>query len=296
MPSHDSLLEHIETEREWMDMELEVLENDGIALGWKSEYLHRERLGLGAEAHRLLADPEEPGPPTAPHEGGFAASWKNYVRQVLRRGHWFFFQQKPETLFYVAENKVLGGREERAVDEAAERKLAVAFFERLGNTGVVRPVDRSSKGLKHQLLTLAELLVNVGLADLPPDPSRTSAQTELLLEAKYLDLELRCHSGWPAPLAKDLHSFVLEGHENAEEALVDHSAPGDLTKMALARTLQRNDFLQPRETLKAAWASKLDTLKARAGTLLPPADPREPRGALGAEAGRARGRGCGRGR
>ena len=31
-------------------------------------------------------------------------------------------------------------------------------------------MDRSSRGLKHQLLTLAELLVSVGLADLAPDP------------------------------------------------------------------------------------------------------------------------------
>ena len=94
-----------------------------------------------------------------------------------------------------------------------------------------------------------------------PDPSRTSAQTELLLEAKYLHLELRCHKGWPAPQAKDLNSYFLEGDENAEEALVEDLQPEDLTKMALARTLQRNDRLNPNETLRAAWAAKLDTLR-----------------------------------
>ena len=35
-PSDETLHEHLETEREWMAMELEALENDGVALGWRS--------------------------------------------------------------------------------------------------------------------------------------------------------------------------------------------------------------------------------------------------------------------
>ena len=224
------------------------------------------------------------------------------MRQVLQRGHWYFFQEKREALFYVLENKVLAGRAERAAGEAVGRKLTVAFFERLGNEGLVRPVDRSSQALKQQLLTLAELLQTCGLGDLAHDPSRTSAETELLLEAKYLDLELRRHKGLPEPTAQDPNSFLLEADDNAEETLLEDLQPEDLTKLAFARTLQRHDRLGSRETLKEAWATKWEALRRRVDTLLPhpPAPPapaapaRGARAAPGPQAGRGRGRGRGR--
>ena len=96
--SDEILHEHLETEREWMAMELEALENDGVALGWRSAFRFRQRLGLNSAAHKLVADPPEP----RPHEGGFATSWRNYVRLVLKRGHFFFFKKHPKVLFYAS--------------------------------------------------------------------------------------------------------------------------------------------------------------------------------------------------
>ena len=224
------------------------------------------------------------------------------MRQVLQRGHWYFFQEKREALFYVLENKVLPGRAEIPAGEAVGRKLTVAFFERLGNEGLVRPVDRSSQALSPQLLTLAELLQTCGLGDLAHDPSRTSAETELLLEAKYLDLELRRHKGLPEPTAQDPNSFLLEADDNAEDKLLEDLQHDDLTKLAFARTLQRYERLAPRESLKDAWATKWEALRGRVDTLLPhpPAPPapaapaRGARAAPGPQAGRGRGRGRGR--
>ena len=223
------------------------------------------------------------------------------MRQVLQRGHWYFFQEKREALFYILENKVLAGRAERAAGEAVGRKLTVAFFERIGNEGLVRPVDRSSQALKHQLLTLAELLQTCGLGDLAHDPSRTSAETELLLEAKYLDLELRRHKGLPEPTAQDPNSFLLEADENAEDKLLEDLQHEDLTKLALARTLQRHEHLRQHETLRDAWALKWEALRQRVDTLLPhppapPAPAAAPARGARAAPGPQAGRGCVRGR
>ena len=88
-------------------------------------------------------------------------------------------------------NKTLAGKEDRTYEgEAMGRKLAIVFFED-APAGMMRRVDRSSGGLKQQLLTLAELLETIGGIVVPPDPERTAAQTEILLESLYQDLDVQ---------------------------------------------------------------------------------------------------------
>ena len=97
------------------------------------------------------------------------------------------------------------------------RKLAVASFKDAPG-GLVQRVDRSSLALKIRLLTIAEVLVACGVA-LPPDPLRTSSATELLLGAKYQDLELRRFRCTAEPEAQGVHMFSLSDEDSAEAAL-----------------------------------------------------------------------------
>ena len=101
---------------------------------------------------------------------------------VFKRGLMHRLSTSPSVTLYIAESKILAGKEERVYEgEAQGRKLAVAFFEDApGPGGLVQRVDRSSLALR--TLTIAEVLVACGVT-LPPDPLRTSSAEELLLEA-----------------------------------------------------------------------------------------------------------------
>ena len=72
------------------------------------------------------------------------------------------------------------------------RTLVLVFFEDAGR-GLVRRVHEGTCGLHQELMTLAELMQAIGVVALPPDPERTSAATEILLETYLQNLELmRC--------------------------------------------------------------------------------------------------------
>ena len=190
---------------------------------------------------------------------------------VFKRGFMYRLSTSPSVTLYIAESKILAGKEERVYEgEAQGRKLAAAFFEDApGPGGLVQRVDRSSLALKTRLLTIAEVLVACGVA-LPPDPLRTSAAEELLLEAKYQDLELRRFRCTAEPEAQGVHMFSLSDEDSAEAALALETSPDQRTKMVHARCLQRHDALRAGETLRAAWNSSLEALRARTEPFLAP--------------------------
>ena len=86
------------------------------------------------------------------------------------------------------------------------------------------------------------------------------------------------------PAADDAHVYQLHGEINAEGALTNGTPVEQLTKMALARLLQRNQELLADETLQTAWNKSWLTLRDSVGHLLP---------AVPAEHGRGKGRGKG---
>ena len=156
----------------------------------RSEFIYRDRFNLSA-AHRDLVADDPRGPPApAPVGGPFAAAWRNYMKPVFQKGFMYRLSCKPSVALYIAENKTLAGREDRTYDgEALGRKLAVVFFEDTEG-GLVRRVKRESLAMEQQLLSLAEVLHAIGGVELPADPGRTAAATELLLESHYQHLEL----------------------------------------------------------------------------------------------------------
>ena len=211
------------------------------------------------------------------------------MKLVLRKGFMYKISQKPDTILYVSENKTLAGKEDKANEgEASGRKLVVTFFE-AGDDGKVHRVDREGCALRPQLLNIADILQSLGFV-LPPDPARTSAVTELLLEEHYQTLQIMRFTCALDTEAPEVHVYSLAEEVDAEEAMALELSPEARTKMVLVRSLQRADALQEDETLERAWASSLATLQARAAPLFPAAPAR----AGGRGRGRGRGRGGGR--
>ena len=130
----------------------------------------------------------------------------------------------------------------------------------------------------HQvLLSIAGILQTLQATDLPPDPARTAAQTELLLETHYEHLEiLRCTCTLE-PAGPEVHVYHLDGEVNAETALALELSAEHRTKMVLARALQRHGDLKPDESLQRAWGNNLAELRARTALLFhAPAAPAAP--------------------
>ena len=111
------------------------------------------------------------------------------MRWTFQKGKFYDFETlRPGMYLYIAENKSLAGREERAEGDAIGRPLTAAWFEEREETDegcVVRRVDRTSKGLTAMLLTRAELLHAAGEPYPPLAPEATARETEIAMEAKF---------------------------------------------------------------------------------------------------------------
>ena len=146
--------------------------------------------------------------------------------------------------------------------------------------------------MKPQLLSIAEILQSLGFA-LPPDPDINTAETELLLEAQYLQLTIRRCTCTLVTEAPQVHVYSLTDEVDAEHALALELPQESRTKMVFARLLERADALEDDETLERAWAKSLPALQGRATPFLPA--PAAPPPAAGRGRGGRRGRGLGRG-
>lgn len=218
------------------------------------------------------------------------------MKTVFKKGFMYKLSCGP-SVFYVSENKSLAGKEDRHYEgEALGRKLVVTFFTQAPD-GHVERVNKDNLAMRQELLTIAEILQACGFA-LPPDPERTAATAELLLEAQYANLDIARFVCVLEEQAEEVHVYKLEDEVNAEAALALELSPASRTKMLYARLLQRNAALLAGETLDRAWSCALAHLQNRAEPFLPAPPPAAPPAAAAAPAaGRgARGRGRGRGR
>ena len=268
----------------------------------RSSFIFRERFNLSD--NRILDDEdgdEVPVPfaPGAPRGGAFAGAWRNYLlTTVFKTGFMYKITGSPSVIL-VLENKILVGREGRPhLGEAVGRKLVLSFFEHV-DRDLVQRVDRTDLALKQQLLTLAELLQNLGVFVLPVDPDRTAGETECLLEMQYKHFPVLRYDKL-VESAAGVHMYTLDNEVLAEEAALAPEEADQRTKMVLARCLERNGGLGADETLRNAWSLTLPELEARAAPYLPaPAvplalavvPPGPGRGGARGRAGRGRGRG-----
>ena len=104
---------------------------------------------------------------------------------------------------------------------------------------------------------------------LPADPERTAAETELLLESRYAELEITRFTCTIQLEAPDVHVFQLEDQGNAEEAMVSATPAEQRTRMMLARALHRNEELLDGESMQGAWNKTLADLTGRTAHLFP---------------------------
>jgi hypothetical protein len=185
--------------------------------------------------------------------------------------------------FYVLENKIVAGRGERAEGDAVGRSIAVAFYERAPGD-VVRRVDRESLGVRPRLLTIAELLLLLGAV--APLEAATPAEKEAALEESVGALDLRRFRGILESAADEPHVYSLEEEGNAEDVFLTESPFEALTKIALARAIERA-LGEPR---RANWAQSLEFLRGRARPLLHPEVVPAPKEVPASTRGRGRGR------
>ena len=126
--------------------------------------------------------------------------------------------------------------------EAIGRQLAVVFFDTKEPGNLVQRTRRDTQGMHHELMTIAELLLALGIV-LPADSGRAAAETEILLERKYAELDIIRFTCAVEPEAPDVHVFQLEDQGNAEVAMVSATPAEQRTRIMLARALHRNDEL-----------------------------------------------------
>ena len=291
LPSHEELLQHLHAERMAHNLSLDVLDED-VAPGWRSSYIFRERFNLSGQNVDLLVD-GAPDAPVAPAGlgGPFAIAWRNYIKAVFKKGWMYKVSCKPSVILYIAENKTLGGREDRNYEgEAMGRKIAVVFFEDVpGGGGLVRRTYRETQAMQQHLLSIAEILQSLQIP-IPADPDRTAANTELLLESRYQNLEILRFVCTIEPVAPEPHMFHLSDENNAEAALALEVRQEDRTKMILAKCLERHGDLLAGETLQVAWNLSLPALRDRTAHRFPAPVARRGRAkARGKERGRRRG-------
>ena len=81
-PDHEDLEEHLSAEALQHKLCLEALATAGdIAIGWRSEFLYRERLGMSPQESQLIvADPRGHVAPHANAGRSFAEAWRNYIK------------------------------------------------------------------------------------------------------------------------------------------------------------------------------------------------------------------------
>ena len=77
--------------------------DDEVAIGWRREYLYRNRLGLTASDFNLLTQ----APPLAPGvvAPAVVVAWRNYIKQVFNQGFMFRLSMFPAATIYISEKQ-----------------------------------------------------------------------------------------------------------------------------------------------------------------------------------------------
>lgn len=235
LPSDEALEPHLQAASQSLKWAMQDLEKEDIAKGWRTQMLFRERFNLGAEDFNLLV--QKHSAPTENLRDPYAATWRTYCRSVLVRG--YFFKVGPSVIFYINENKILAGGDRKGEGEAVGRNLVLTFFEDLpGHPGMARRIEREGGSMHPRQMTLAELIQASGVV-LPCDPQRTSAESERLLEEVWATQDIRRFSGNLETESLEVHIYTLTDEGNAEEAFIQQEPFEGLTKIALARFLER---------------------------------------------------------
>lgn len=258
LPSDEALEPHLKGASQTLQWAMQDLEEkEDIAKGWRTQILFRDRFNLGPEDFNLVVQRQH-GALVEHLRDPYASTWRAYCRSVLVRGAFFkVVSSSSSVTFYVNENKVLAGGERRGKGDAVGRNLVLTFFEDIpDHPGLLRRLERDGGSMHPRQMTLAELVQACGVI-LPCNPDRTSAESERLLEEAWATLDLRRFSGNLETESLEVHTYSLSEEANAEDAFVQDEPFESLTKVALARFLERMGG-PPRRT---GWQRNLQDLR-----------------------------------
>mgnify|MGYP001234800788 CR=1 FL=1 len=108
--------------------------------------------------------------------------------------------------------------------------------------------------MHQELLTPAELLQTVGGIEVPLGPTRTAAQTEVIVDSFVREVETPRMVCAVEPAAPGAHVYTLGMGMNAEAAFAIEASPENRTNIVLAKALQRQGELGPEENLQHVWS------------------------------------------
>ena len=167
------------------------------------------------------------------------------MRFLFEKEAFYRFTALPEARFlFVGLNQSLPGRDAPGAGEAEGRFLAVAWFEVVQQSvdGIVVSPESGDVGnndLKLIPMTVAEIARAAGW--FPAVAQDASARdVELQYESKVLDLEIERYKA--VRLGESIErpwEFLLTDASDIEDSFLESRAAADLTKMALARRIQR---------------------------------------------------------
>ena len=177
----------------------------------------------------------------------FATAWSNYVRATFRPKKFYCFpglrNEADRVYLYVLEHKSLAGREAIPEDDAKARPLEVCFFTKSTDASpgelLVRRADSSTSSLVTHTYSPTEILVAAGL-HVPSLPGQSPAEWEAIVEEHYRTTGRLVFEHEIVPDAPAPYMYPLSEPMDCEESYMAHAPLDQLTRMALARALERD--------------------------------------------------------
>jgi hypothetical protein len=159
LPDYDDIRGHMQAVQQGLWEQYKACTaDDVVAKGLRSDFNYRGRFNLRGADIDLLK--EAIGGRRDPAQTPQMA-WGMYVRFLFEPNTFYsFLTLDPDKFLFIAQNKSLPGRDERAAGETLGRPLSVAWFERVGvgMDGVqVKPVSLSGSALTLMVATMAEI-------------------------------------------------------------------------------------------------------------------------------------------
>lgn len=213
-----------------------------VAPGLRADWIYAERFNLRPTDIALIKEQ------AAKAQGlpqNAETAWHQYIRFLFQPRCFYRFNGLPGAKFvYIAENKSLPGRRLPGEGEPIGRVMSVCWFETEAADAhagaiVVHPVSGMTTGeLPLLSCTVAELAMAAGYFPVilpeatPRDVERLHEQHVLMHD--ILHYESECLGGLEHPW-----SFILSNPANIEDTFFVNSPLDKLTKMAMARYLQK---------------------------------------------------------
>ena len=254
-----------------------------VAVNFVHDQPYRERFNLrGMDAAMLRAIGADDGADESGPDKSVDVQFANYCRFLFEPHHLYQFANLagPTKFVYITENKSIQYRDKPKADQAIGRHICLVFYEPIADDieideyvspdeVVIVPCAGDRLQLNIQQMTLAEMCLAAGYYPTDIGPNFSERDVEKLHESRVLNhgivhIESRRHlaGGW-VRIAKPSSAIDIEQHAFATRTAEGYDG---LTKMALARALQRRDGFSDivrERILNLNWTTLKDAIEAK---------------------------------